>query len=307
MLQEGLAVTCNDPVKKEAQAIFGRIAFDAIIHHYEDLKKLFWEWEGNPLEEFWLKPSIYQLIHTRCFTFDEREFDQILHWIESCQYSKNREDDEELLKSEAFKKREWLSALMETGNEKVVSAYEKYQRINPAELERPGLLWWTEVGSGNTSPTTIEELSDMSSLQISNYLTEFKERGIGGSSDPTERGLAETLEECVKIDPQRFTGELHLFQDVRALYQHSILSGFLMAWRDKKEFNWAALLEFIHQTLSSERFWDEQHETGLNYRDWVLSVVADLVAAGTKNDKYAFDVQLLPLAEEILLILVGEG
>jgi hypothetical protein len=303
LLQEGLAVTYNDPVKKEARVIFGRIAFDAIIHHYEDLKKLFWEWEGNPLEEFWLKPSIYQLIHTRCFTFDEREFDQILHWIESCQYSKNREDDEELLKSEAFKKREWLSALMETGNEKVVSAYEKYQRINPAELERPGLLWWTEVGSGNTSPTTIEELSDMSSLQISNYLTEFKERGIGGSSDPTERGLAETLEEYVTVDPQKFADDLQPFYGIQLQYQYSLLQGFLKAWRDKNKFNWAELLKFIHHILTSKQFRTEVHKTGLNYRDWILSATAELIKSGTADDKHAFDVQLLPLAEKILLVL----
>ena len=306
LLQEGLAVTYNDPVKKEARVIFGRIAFDAIIHHYEDLKKLFWEWEGNPLEEFWLKPSIYQLIHTRCFTFDEREFDQILHWIESCQYSKNREDDEELLKSEAFKKREWLSALMETGNEKVVSAYEKYQRINPAELERPGLLWWTEVGSGNTSPTTIEELSDMSSLQISNYLTEFKERGIGGSSYPTERGLAETLEEYVTVDPQKFADDLQPFYDVQLQYQYSLLQGFLKAWREEKKFNWAVLLKFIHHILTSKQFRTNEHKTGLNYRDWILSATAELIEAGTADDEQAFDIQLLPLAEKILLVLVEQ-
>lgn len=299
LLQEGLAVTCNDPRKKEALAIFGRIAFDTIIHHYENLKHLFWKWEGNPLEVYYLKPSIYQLIETHCSTFDTGESDQILHWIESYHDSEDWEDD----KIKAIKKREWLFALMETGNEKVVSAYQKYEQINPAKLKHPGLLWWTEVRWGEVHPVTVEALSDMSNVQIAEYLIKFKEQK-NSLAAPTERGLAETFEECVRTDPQRFTEELHLFQDVRALYQHSILSGFLMAWRDKKKFNWAALLEFIHQTLSSERFWDEQEETGLNYRDWVLSVVADLVTDGTKNDEYAFDVQLLYLAEEILLILV---
>ncbi len=305
LLQEGLAVTYNDPVKKEARAIFGRIALTAVTHHYENLKHLFWEWEGNPLENIGLKPELYHLIQTNCQAFEESEIGRILDWIESAQYMVSADDFETRAKVIAYRKREWLSALMETGNKEIVSAYQKYEQINPAKLEHPGLLWWTEVRWGEVRPVTVETLSDMSNAQIAEYLIKFKEEN-NNLSAPTERGLAETFEECVKIDPQRFTGELHLFQDVRALYQHSILSGFLMAWRDKKEFNWAALLEFIHQTLSSERFWDEQHETGLNYRDWVLSVVADLVAAGTKNDKYAFDVQLLPLAEEILLILVGK-
>ena len=138
-------------MKKEARAIFGRIAFDAIIHHYEGLKHLFWEWEGNPLEEFYFKPSSYQLIETHWFTFNTREFDHILHWIESYQSSEDREDDEELIKIEAIKKREWLSALMETGNEKVVSAYQKYEQINPLKIKQPGLSLHTEIGPDETS------------------------------------------------------------------------------------------------------------------------------------------------------------
>lgn len=299
LLQKGVAKTCNDPVKKEAQAIFGRIALNAITHHYEDLKHLFWDWEGNPLEEFYLKPSIYQLIHTHHFTFDEGEFDRILHWIESYHDSEDWQDE----KIKALKKKEWLFALMETGNEKIVSAYQKYEQINPLKIKHPGLSLHTETSPDKTDPVTVETLSDMSNTQIAEYLIKFKEEN-NSLSAPTEHGLAETFEECVKTDPQRFTGELHLFQDVQTLYQHSMLYGFLMALRDKKEFNWTELLEFIYQILSSERFWDEQYETGLNYREWVLSVAADLVAAGTKNDEYAFDVQLLPLAEKILLILV---
>ncbi len=303
LLQEGLAVTCNDPIKKEALAIFGRIALTAVTHHYENLKHLFWEWEGNPLENIELKPELYHLIQTNCQAFEESEIGRILDWIESAQYMVSADDFETRAKVIAYRKREWLSALKETGNKEIVSVYQKYEQINPAKLEHPGLLWWTEVRWGEVRPVTVEALSAMSNVQIAEYLIKFKEEK-NSLAAPTERGLAETFEECVKTDPQRFTEELHLFQDVRALYQHSILSGFLMAWRDKKKFNWAALLEFIHQTLSSERFWDEQQETGLNYRDWVLSVVADLVTDGTKNDEYAFDVQLLHLAEEILLILV---
>ena len=305
LLQEGLTATCNDPVKKNAQTIFGRIALTAVTHHYENLKHLFWEWQGNPLESIGLKPELYDLIQTNCLVFDEGEIDRILHWIESQQDIEGTEDDDIRAKQIAYRKREWLSALMETGNEEIVSAYQRYEQVNPAKLEHPGLLWWTEVRWGEVRPVTVEVLSDMSNAQIAEYLIKFKEKNNSPSA-PTERGLAETFEECVKKDPQRFTEELYLFQDVQTLYQHSMLSGFLMAWRDKKEFNWATLLKFIHQILSSKRFWDEQYETGLNYRDWVLSVVADLVTAGTKNDKYAFDVQLFSLAEEILLILVGK-
>ncbi len=297
LLQEGLAVTYNDPIKKEARSIFGRIAFDTIIHHYENLKHLFWEWEGNPLEAYYLKPSIYQLIETHCSTFDTGEFDQILHWIESYHDSENWEDD----KIKALKKREWLSALMEIGNEKVASAYEKYERINPVKIKRPGLSLHTEINPDETDPVTVEVLANISNAQIAELLNDSEEEVE--RSGWVENDLAKTLSECIETNAERFTDNLLPFQGVGNVYQYWMLNGFLSAWRGKKAFDWAALLEFIHKLLSSERFWDEQHETGLNYKDWVLSVVADLVTDGTKNDEYAFDVQLLHLAEEILLIL----
>lgn len=308
LLQEGLIATYDEPLKKNARTIFGRIAITAVTHHYKNLKHLFWDWQGNPLENTELKPELYHLLQTHCNTFEESEILRILDWIESAQYNTSADDLEDRSKGIAYRKREWLSALMETGNEEVVSADQKYKQINPRELEHPGLLWWTETRWGEVSPVTVEVLSDMSNARIAEYLLKFKEE-YNRLSAPTEHGLAETFQECVKTDPQRFAGELHLFQDVPVVYQNSLLYGFLMAHRDKKEFDWSTLLEFIYQLLSTERFWNDQQEngqleTGRNYRDWVLSTVADLVTDGTKNDGYAFDVQLLPLVEKILLMLV---
>ena len=111
----------------------------------------------------------------------------------------------------------------------------------------------------------------------------------------------------MKANPQRFTDDLQPFRGVRNRYQHSVLSGLLDAWRDKKVFNWGALLEFIHQLLSSEHFWTEPSEEPFNYRNWIISTIADLVSEGTRDDKHAFDAQLLPIAEKILMILVEKA
>ena len=220
---------------------------------------------------------------------------------------KSTTDDETHAKTVAYKRREWLSALLDTGNEKVVAADQKYKQINPKPIEHPGLLRRTESWWGETSSITVEKLTRMSNAQIAEYLTNFKEPEIViRQSDPTEQGLAQTLEKCVAANPQKFAGDLHPFQSVRNLYQYSLLQGFLTAWRDKEEFGWAALLRFIRQIFSSEHFWMEQYEVGFNYRNWILSTTADLIAEGTKDDTHAFDLQLLPLAEEILLILVEE-
>ena len=126
-------------------------------------------------------------------------------------------------------------------------------------------------------------------------------------SDPTERGLAQTLEKCVETNPEKFADNLLPFEDVSSFYQSSLLHGFLKAWRNKKTFDWGALLKFIRRILSFKHFWSVQYKVGFNYRNWILSTAADLIREGTKDDKHAFDVQLLPLAEEILLILVEKA
>ena len=303
LLQEGLAVDCNDPLKREAQAIFGRIALKAIMHHYENLKKLFWEWEGNPLEETFLKPELYQLIQTKCLVFDEGEIEQILHWIESQRDIEGTGDDNTRAKKVAYRKREWLSALLETGNQQVVSTSQKYEKVNPREIDHPGLLRWTEVGWGYTSPITLDALSGISNAQIAEFLNDFKQDEIVGPSEPSEKGLRETLEEYVATDPQRFTDDLLPFYKVKLQYQYSLLQGFLKAWRDKEKFNWAPLLEFIYYILASKQVRTADHKTGFDYRDWILSTTAELIKSGTVDDKHAFDAQFLPLAEKILLTL----
>ena len=79
-IEQTVQVLLQDP-----HAIIRRIAVKAITDHYSNLKHLFWEWEGNPLDETELKPEMYQLIQTNSHTFDEDEMEQILQWIESTQ------------------------------------------------------------------------------------------------------------------------------------------------------------------------------------------------------------------------------
>lgn len=329
LLKEGIGAEHNYQEAKGSPAIFGRIALNIITYHYDDLKRLFWKWEGNPLAAYELKPQLYQLIETHCFNFDESETEQILHWIESHKYIVMfAEDDETRAKVVAYQKRQWLYALLKTGNEKVITAYREYEQINPTEIEPPGHFTQISSGainreaaeslithlenndgieslSGKISRITVTELSEMSNAEIAQYLNDFPE--AGGWEDPTEQGLTEKLKEYVKMNPQQFTDALQLFQGIRNRYQHSILSGLLDAWRNKREFNWGTLLEFIHQILSSEQFWTEHSEEPFNYRNWIISTTADLVSEGTRDDKHAFDAQLLPIAEKILMILVEKA
>lgn len=304
LLRKGVAVEPNYQDAKGSSPIFGRIALNVITHHYDHLKGLFWEWEGNPLEEYELKPQLYQFIETHCLNFDASEIDQILHWIESDQYYTVllAEDNEKGAKTAAVYKREWLTALLATDNEKVITAYRHYEHINPVKIESPGLSRSIRIGYEEMSVMTVAELSEMSNAGIAQYLNDSQEKKFWADSAPHR--LVEALRECVEANPRRFTDDLQPFQGVRYQYQHSILSGLRNAWRDKREFDWSALLKFIDQILLSEQFWTEHFEEPYNYRNWILSTTADLVSEGTSDDKHAFAPQLLPTAEKILMVLV---
>lgn len=216
------------------------------------------------------------------------------------------ENDERRAKSVAYSRRKWLSKLLKTGNQKVIDAYERYDRLCTENTENSGIM--PKSGAiGPVRPLAVNELSKMSNTEIADYLNNYQETVIIGMPILAGRGLADTLAEYVEAEPQRFTDNLLPFQSVRNLYQSSLLRGFLNAWKDKKTFDWAALLGFIRSILVSEHFWNEQYKDGFNYRNWVLSGAADLIAEGTRDDTHAFDTQLLPLAEEILLILVDKA
>ena len=216
------------------------------------------------------------------------------------------ENGETHAKNVASSRRKWLSMLLDTGNEKVAAAYQKYDQLHKENINNSGIM--PKSGAINPiRPLTGNELSKMSNTQIAVYLNNYKETKIIGLPMLEGQGLADTLTECVEAAPHRFTDDLLPFQGVRNLYLSALLQGFYNAWRDKKEFDWAELLKFIYQILSSEQFWTEQHEIGFNYRNWFFSSAADLISEGTKNDKQAFDAQLLPIAEEILFVLAGKA
>ena len=118
LLQEGITESSNDYAERQRRTIVGLIALNVIKHHYVNLKQLFWEWKGNPLDLVYLKPGFYQLIEENCNTFNEEEIDLILDWIESAKYYSDRTI------IVALRKREWLTALLKTENEKVIAVYE---------------------------------------------------------------------------------------------------------------------------------------------------------------------------------------
>ena len=291
----------------EEHHVFKRIAIHTINRHFRRLQDLFWNWPDSPLSDYKLHHEVYELLKANCKIFNDDQIDKVLDWIESKEYYVGEQiaDKEGREKVIAYRKREYLSALLECENAKVVEKYRKYEAINPTKMEHPGFLTWSEFSWGTVSPVEVNELTGMSNVDIAMYLNGFQEdqRNFRG---PTKDGLEGTLRSCATTDPQKFTSELGPFKSVDLAYQSVILSGLSEAWRQGKSLEWEPILDFSLDIIQQKNFRQyRQSDRGRDYKGWVISAIADLIREGTeKKDDRAFSQELLSKAEQILLILV---
>ena len=93
-------------------------------------------------------------------------------------------------------RRKWLSLLLDTDNEKVAAAYQKYDQLHKANVEaanKGNAATMPKSGAiGPVKPITPEELSAMSNIEIAAYLKGYTEEDIG-MHVLEGRGLANTL------------------------------------------------------------------------------------------------------------------
>lgn len=300
----------NDPEinKKQIRAltkgnhpIFRRISLHVINYHYEQLNEIFWNWSGNPLDDNLLTHELYELMKDRCTCFSKAQIDQILEWIEAKHYSisdYSEIDKKDMEKGIAYRKKEWLSALLETGDPDVINAYKKYNSINPLELKHPGFISWMGTGSERKSSIKVDELVNKSNEAIAMSL---KERTSGGGLSVNPR----TFEKCVRGKPTKFANNLDPFLASHAIFTNALLSGLRTAWQDQKNFSWSNVFDFILTLIETEEFWNEspRKEKDSYVQSWVISSIADLINEGIKDDEHTFNPDLLPKAERILLTL----
>lgn len=301
-----------DKIKERIQSllakehpIFKRLALHAINFLYTDLSELFWNWKDNPLNERLIKHELYELLKNNQSTFNKTQISTLLKWIEEKDYyiSNDIKEEKKLVeKLLAYRKKEWLSAIMGTKEKEVLKLYNNYNSINPAELDHPGFDSWGETGWGAVSPVEESGLLTKTNSEIVIYLNSFREER--GWKKPTIDGLSGTLRKCVSDAPDKFTDDIKPFLGVQLVYQHALLWGFSEAWRSKKDIEWKSLLVFISEIINSDTFWiGNDSDQGNHHRDWIISQISDLINDGTKNHNHVFDAELLPEAEKTLLLL----
>jgi len=289
----------------KSHPIFKRVAVHLIGARYRELGDFLWNWSGNPLDDVSLKHELYHLFETNAQHLSQAQTDVVLRWIESSKYLKRLEANNKA--GAAYRKKEWLLPLRKTGHANALEGYKRYDQICPVTVQHPGFdVWFGTTGFVDHSPLPKDELCNKSPGDIVEFLLSFRQKR--GREGPTEEGLSDTLKTCVSEDTGKFLASLPLFLKVPRVYQSSLLLGFRDAWVANKSLDWGALLRFIEELVTDAGFWEEQNDEQRpwNYRDWIVSEIADLIEEGTRDDSHAFDETLLDAAEKILLLLADK-
>ncbi len=286
--------------------IFKRLAYHLINHHYNSLSSLLWCISNNPLVSLTIH-ELYELIKAHCNSFDETQISTILNWIETFpEKAFGIAEKEEKVK--AYYKKEWLFALLDTGNKEVKRRYEACNSINDAEIEHPGFHYWS-YGPGfvkEVSPIDEDEFKKKTNDEIAEYIKSYKENEETSRKDFTRINLASSFRKFVSNDPVRFSTNITPFLSIPRKYQYEFLRGFEEAWKNDKNFDWNELLPFMKKLIENGSFWSEdKQESGDDYSRWIADTIANLIEEGTKDDKHSFSSDLLRIAEQIILLLLG--
>jgi len=204
-------------------------------------------------------------------------------------------------------KQKWYSALK--ADTEFAKLYDHYYNLTKTKEHISFKEYGVRTRSGpGPSPLSAEQILSMSNNKIANFLTTFKTKDWW--EGPTVEGLAETLKNLAKVQPEKFIDDLHPFISTAYLYNWYILWGIREAWNNKKLFDWGRLLEYIRDYINQPAFWQDKLPIAGDH--WkpdhtvLISSIGSLIQDGTKDDTWAFDEEYNELAIEIMKIILTD-
>ncbi len=248
--------------------------------------------------------EVYHFIQN-CFSlFDNQTRERLLSIIDDLGRQVEQMDGELNLVRGARERLSWLSAVKDCGDRRVEELVNQYVGMIGALPEHPDFSSYSGEAQevGEISPYSTQELLSRDVGDLVNILSSFREEGTWKA--PTRRGLARELRSALALKPDYFERHLQELLFVDFDYVYELLAGYGDLWTEKGYDNWAELLEFCSSLLQRPGFWESDEaprQSGLRANhSWVVTQVADLIKAGTSNDKTAFDPSLLPQAKSLI-------
>jgi hypothetical protein len=276
-------------------SIFQRLAVHLIDVYYSALKEIFWATEQNLLDNISLTHELYKFLENQSEKFTDGEIERVIDWIEKQnikipkEYEGRQAEKDKFI---AFRKKYWLTPLLNSKKEAITGLYEKYNKQNPEKIEHPGYLIWFSGVVGVPPPQPLsKEFMGKTNQEIVQYLKDHDE--------------AESFQITVRRNSQTFSKDMKPFLGLSIELQSALVSGLLDAWKAGENFHWNELLDFLIVLVEKKEFWSQDFKE-MNYRDWLVRDASELIEIGCRDEAHTFDAKLLPKCEKILLIFVKE-
>ena len=296
--------TIIEELFKEKHSIFHRLALYTIGTNYKDHSTLFWTWSDNPFNKNDnCKHELYELLKNNTKYFTESELIRLADWIDSAEYNLGFYEPNNIqlgLQVAAYKKREWLSAIMDSEHPEITKKYNEYFVINPAELPHPGFSMWYESQYGATSPLTVEEIQSMNMANLIDYFDKYKKDNhsfIG----PSIEGLTHEITNSIKSSPELYIVLLDSIFQASIHFQNVWLSGLISSWEDNHTFEVKEILITCLTIIKKENFWDQNNLKEGSSENNLIEKILRFISVVLKNDTHIFNEDPLVIIKEILM------
>ncbi len=287
---------------------FKRLVLYIISECWDDFKDKFWSMLKKPggvllFDNPNFEVEIYTLLEKNINHFTPTEKDMLKKIIEKG--PKSYVPQKNKMRYKHYWKQKWYSA-MKTDTY-FSPLYEKHKKSTKIEEKISFKESKTKSGPGS-SPLSKEEILNMSNTNLAEFLKTFRTKDLWDG--PTINGLAETLKALAQEKPEKFIDDLKPFLNMGYYYIYQILQGIREAWNKKIDIDWGKLLNFIKQYVDTHGFWQnmfkmDDDQWNADYK-WSIWVIGDLIQEGTKNDKWVFSKEHLPVAQEILFVILDK-
>jgi len=288
-------------------SFYKRISLYVACENWGTTKSLFWELvKDNDALHFFsnyeYRKELFDLLNRNQNFLNADEIKIIENIIEQ---GKQDEIEEKTEKQDEYWKLGWYSALKDIDpfKDKYLSL-SKGLNITSKHYETLGEI---QIRSGDIAPISKDDLLEKSNKEIVDYIKTFNPKR--SFDEPSIEGLSKIFGNAVETEPEEFATEIDLYLDIPYIYSYRMLNAFSEAWKVQKTFSWEKVLRYCLATLKSPKFYREElqieNDSWHAKSDWVIGSIASLLTGVLQNEKRAFDIKLLPLAKEIVQIIVS--
>lgn len=298
-----LEIFCYD--KKYKIPFFKRITLYVVSKNWKNTKEFFWKLLKNNdpyklFSEYKYRAEVYELLKTNQAQLSNEEKTIISKIIDIGEQA-NKIDLEDY-RPEYWQLR-WYSALNKI--EPFKQKYEELSKVLKVDQEHYENIGKVRIRSGSISPVKLDDLQIKSNFEIASILVSFQPKD--NWEEPNISGLADIFGKAVESDPEKFYSDLNTFLEIPFIYVYKMLASFAEVWKKGKSLDWKRILEYCYLYISNPKFDGDDLKRRFDgcgvTSDWIIGETAWLVSEGMEFDKKSFELELLPEAKKVLILM----